>query len=91
MIFSLKLNITPDILDTFPFYRFEMILKAYEEYIEEENKRNKSQEGQYEKQYKSSQTKYKQPSTPKVGGSDYGGFKIPNVNIPKISMPSIKM
>lgn len=83
-IFSLKLNITPNVLDELPFYRFEMILRSYEEIIEEEEKRHKQQEQQYEKEYKTNKYKPKTPKQPKVGNTNYGGFKTPKINMPKL-------
>ena len=78
---------TIDQIDGTEFYMLEYILEDLEEKINEENKRYKKQEDEYQK----SQSSYKQPKPPKVGQTDFGGFKTPKMNIPNMSPPSIKM
>jgi hypothetical protein len=64
------------------FYMIEYLLGDLEEKIDEENKRYKKQEDDYKKQ-----TQISQPKMPKVGDTNFGGFKTPKLNMPKISMP----
>lgn len=60
----------------------EYLLKDLEEKIEEENKRNRKQEADYKKQ----SSDYKMP---KVGDTNYGGFKTPKLSVPSMNMPRI--
>ena len=66
------------------FYMIEYLLEDLEEKINEENKQYKKQEDEYKKQSKMSQ-----PKMPKVGETNYGGFKTPKVSMPKMSMPKV--
>lgn len=69
-------------LDNIEFYRVEDLIKEYEDYINEEEAKHKKQQEEYEKKYKTQSP----PSMDNVmrGMSNYGGFKIPNMNIPKL-------
>jgi len=80
-----KLNITPSEADKLDFYMIEYLLEDLEEKIDEENKRFKKQEEEYKKESQS----YKTPKMPKVGSTDYGGFKTPKLDMPKLTMPNI--
>jgi hypothetical protein len=75
-----------DKTDATEFYMLEYILEDLEEKISEENKRYKKQEDEYKKNQN-----YNQPKPPKVGQTDFGGFKTPKMNIPNMSPPGIKM
>jgi hypothetical protein len=79
----MRLRISPLDLRQLEFYEIEYLLQELEDFTEEENKRNKNQEKDYQKQASAS---YKKPS---VGKTDYGGFKTPKIDMPKMSMPSI--
>jgi len=77
-------------LDTLEFWRVEMLLKDYEEYLEEEKKQHEEQRKEQEKQQKN----YQQPNIsdvykniPKFDG--WNNSNMPKVNIPNISMPNI--
>ena len=72
-IFAKNLHITPSELDQMEFYRVEYMLQNYEEFIEEENKRQKQQEKDQEKSYSQS----------KVGGQ----HKMPKMQVPKMQVP----
>jgi hypothetical protein len=69
--------------DSTEFYMMEYLLQDLEEKITEENKRHKKQESEYQKQSQSP----KSPGQPKIGDTNYGGFKTPKLNIPKMQMP----
>jgi sortase (surface protein transpeptidase) len=69
-------GITPMILDQMEFWRVEKMLENYEEFVEEENKRNKSQTTEQEKQYS-------KQSTPNVA--------MPKIEMPKFEMPRFKL
>jgi hypothetical protein len=71
--------------DKAEFYMMEYILQDLEEKINEENKRYKKQEEEYKKQ----QGANKMPKAPKVGDTNYGGFKTPKLSVPKLSMPKL--
>ena len=62
----------------------EYLLEDLEEKIDEENKRYKKQEDDYKKQMQVSQ-----PKMPKVGDTNFGGFKTPKMDMPKFNMPSM--
>ena len=62
----------------------EYLLEDLEDKINEENKRYKKQEDDYKKESQMSS-----PKSPKVGSTDYGGFKTPKMNMPKMNMPSM--
>ena len=79
-----KLNISPIELRQLEFYEVEYLLKNFEEYIDEEEKAYKKQQGQQSKQYQQSQ-----PKMDKMPKIDYGGFKTPKMDIPKISIPKM--
>lgn len=85
----MKLNITPNILDTLDFWRIESILLDYEEYIKEEENRQNEQQKQYEQQMPQKPNMgdmYK--NMPKFdGGLGGSGFKIPQVNVPNFNIP----
>jgi hypothetical protein len=69
--------------DKSEFYMMEYLFQDLDEKITEENKRYKKQEEDYKKQQSSTKT----PKTPKVGDTNYGGFKTPKMAMPKLSMP----
>jgi hypothetical protein len=79
----MRLRISPLDLRQLEFYEIEYLLQELEEFTEEENKRAKNQEKDYQKQ---ASTSYKKPS---AGKTDYGGFKTPKLDVPKMSMPSM--
>ena len=56
----------------------EYLLEDLEEKINEENKAHKNQEREYKKQTSLA------PKMPKVGSTDFGGFKTPKIPTPKI-------
>jgi len=72
-VFAKNLNIVPSELDQMEFYRVEYMLQNYEEFIEEENKRNKDQESAQTK----SMAQTKSSSMP----------KMPNMQVPKMNIP----
>jgi hypothetical protein len=76
---------SPSETDATEFYLIEYMLQDLEEKITEENKRYKKQEEDSKKQ----QSSYKAPAAPKVGNTNYGGFKTPKLAMPKISMPKL--
>ena len=63
----------------------EYLFQDLDEKITEENKRYKKQEDEYKKQ----QTSHKTPKAPKVGDTNYGGFKTPKLAMPKLSVPKL--
>jgi hypothetical protein len=77
---------SPEETDYTEFYMAEYLLQDLEEKIDEENKRAKKQEDEYAKQSKS----YKSPKTPKIGDTNYGGFKTPKLAMPKLNTPKIR-
>jgi len=58
----------------------EYLLQDLEEKVTEENKQHKSQEKEYQKQASG----MKSPQMPKVGSTNFGGFKTPKIPTPKI-------
>ena len=62
----------------------EYLLEDLEERINEENKKYKKQDEEFK-----SQSKISSPKMPKVGSTDYGGFKTPKMNMPNMKMPSM--
>jgi len=73
----------PSETDRTEFYFIEYLLEDLEEKIKEENKQIKKQEDEYKKNAPT----YKAPKAPKVGNTNYGGFKVPKMDIPKIPTP----
>lgn len=71
--------------DKSEFYMMEYLFQDLDEKITEENKRYKKQEDEYKKQ----QTSHKTPKAPKVGDTNYGGFKTPKLAMPKLSVPKL--
>jgi hypothetical protein len=65
-------NVPPTVLREIEFYEIEYILKEIETHNEEEEKRNKSQEREYQK---SSQA----IKPPNLGKTNYGGFQTPKL------------
>ena len=65
----------PSEVDRLEFYMVEYLLQDLEEKVTEENKQHKKQESEYSKQTS---------QMPKVGGTDFGGFKTPKIPTPKI-------
>jgi hypothetical protein len=74
------MRLQPSELDKMEFYMIEYLLKDLDEKITEENKAHKKQEGEYKKQT----TGIKNPQMPKVGSTNFGGFKTPKIPTPKI-------
>lgn len=72
-------HLQPSEIDRLEFYMIEYFLQDLEEKVSEENKHHKKQETEYLKQQKSSQ-----PKMPKMGSTDFGGFKTPKIPTPKI-------
>ena len=80
LLFTLRLNINPNILDSLEFWRIEKILEAYEEYLKKENEETTSQQHEYEKKYKIDAPKIpkmEMPSMPNM--NNFGGFKFPKL------------
>jgi len=74
------MNIQPSEIDKMEFYRVEYLLEDLEEKIKEENKNNRKQEEEYKKQSSGVKT----PKMPKIGSTNFGGFKTPKIPTPKI-------
>ena len=70
-------NVSPLDLRQIEFYEIEYLLKEIEAHNEEEEKRNRAQEKEYEKSSKSMKT-------PNIGKTNYGGFSTPKLpSMPK--------
>jgi predicted glycosyl hydrolase (DUF1957 family) len=87
-VFTFKLGIPPPVLDTLEFYRVEMLLEDYEEYLKEEKKQHDEQTKEYENQ----KSDYKMPSAqdmyknvPKFDGMG----NMPKLDTPNFSMPKL--
>jgi hypothetical protein len=79
------MGISPGEVDKLDFFWVEYLLEDLEEKIDAENKRFKKQEEEYQKQNQAN----KPPKTPRVGSTDYGGFKTPKMKMPQMKMPSM--
>ena len=79
------MSISPGEVDKLEFFWVEYLLEELEEKIAEENKRFKKQEDEYKKQNQLDKT----PKMPKIGDTDYGGFKTPKMKMPQMKIPSM--
>ncbi len=75
-----RMGIQPSEIDNLDFYMVEYLLQDLEEKVTEENKVHKKQEEEYKKQSSAMKT----PQMPKVGSTNFGGFKTPKIPTPKI-------
>ena len=73
------MGIPPSEVDRLEFFMVEYLLEDLEEKVSEENKAHKKEEKAYQKQAGSSN-----PKMPKVGSTNFGGFKTPKIPTPKI-------
>ncbi|MDD5648905.1 MAG: hypothetical protein PHF86_00565 [Candidatus Nanoarchaeia archaeon] len=78
----MKMRISPWDLRQLEFYEVEYLLEELEEFIEEENRRNRKEEIEYKKQ----QPKFNSPKMD-YGKPNYGGFQTPKINIPTFQRP----
>ena len=73
------MGIQPSEIDRLEFYMVEYLLEDLEEKVNEENKVQKNQEREYKKQ-----SGLANPKMPKIGSTNFGGFKTPKIPTPKI-------
>ena len=72
-------GVSPVDLREIEFYEIEYLLKEIEEHNEEEEKRARSQEKEYQKASKTMK--------PNIGKTNYGGFQTPKMpSLPKIKL-----